>query len=414
MTFKNYFFSLALAAALFLAPINLFFKWGESQAYVGGIFTDYLVQKLWLAEIPVLLIIALWFTKIIQRERLKIPSFFKKNALWLVVLLSLAVRQYFSPLPATSWWYFTKLIELILFGLALTHFWPRLHMSLVRYALLITIVFQAGIATLQFVRQQPLFEYQVLGETQLTATLNIARAQFKTGQMILPYCTTAHPNILAGVVVIFGALWFQLRSNRQYKLPWQDLLTIGIISWVVFLTQSVSALLALLLFLFSQYFSQFKKYFLTLAISLIIAAPIVLMFLSEQWQTESTLRRVFLNAHATSVIFQQPVFGTGLGLFTSTLAHITSNNFSQFIRFIQPVHHIVLLWLAETGLLGITFLWLGVSKLKFSNNFDWLLILAPLISLDHYLLTQWVGGVMMVLLINQAIRQHRSLGRRNE
>ena len=91
--------SLLIYAAIFLAPLNLFLKWGELNAYVGGIFTDYLVQKFWLSEIPLLLALFLWLPKKIIQEKTKIIDFLKKNKFLLFFFRecsALAIRMCFS------------------------------------------------------------------------------------------------------------------------------------------------------------------------------------------------------------------------------------------------------------------------------------------------------------------------------
>src|SRR5690606_15562750 len=110
---------------------------------------------------------------------------------------------------------------------------------------------------------------------------------------------------------------------------------------------------------------------------------------------ESFDRRVFLNAHAVTVFAQQPLWGNGLDMFTTTLKNISNN---ELVRFVQPTHNVPLLWLAEAGALGIALLWSVVKKLSYREHW-WLLTLAPLLSLDHYLLTQWAGAFLLILTL---------------
>jgi O-antigen ligase len=408
MSFKNNSLSLLIAAAIFLAPINLFIKWGEAQAYVGGIFTDYLIQKFWLAEIPVILTILIWLVYLIRRQKIKILPFLKKNRWWLLALSALFVRQIFSPQPIIAGWYFLKMLELVFFARCLIDLWPKIHRALFRWALLLTIVFQAGLATYQFFQQQSLFAYHILGETQLTGSINIARAEFKTGEVILPYGTTAHPNILAGVVTILGIIWLQLGTRHKRSINIKYLSVVLIIVWILFITQSTSALLAFIIFLLLQIWPVLKLFSLQLAILIMIATPLALIFIPSHWQTESIFRRVFLNAHAVSVVASQPLLGTGLDQYTTKLKDIAGESSTQFIRFIQPVHNVPLLWLAETGLVGVILLGSVVGRLKLNKHAVWLLVLAPILSLDHYLLTQWAGGMLLVIALAVQLAQQQA------
>lgn len=399
MRSKNNFLSLLIATAVFLAPINLFLKWGESHAYVGGVFTDYLVGKFWIGEIPVLLALLLWLPEKIRASFKKIQPFLKKNVLLLGMLVLLAVRQFFSPLPIISVWYFIKLIELGLFAWCVADTWAHLNQKLFQWAVLLTIVFQVVIGSAQFFRQQALFDYHVLGETQLTGSINIARGIFQTGEKVLPYGTTAHPNILAGTVALLGIAWLRLRTRSQSSFSWKELAVIALISWILFLTQSYTAIAAFVLFLLMQNFTLIKKYAVPLAVTFFLLSPLSLLIMPTQWVTESLSRRVFLNTYAATIIFEHPLLGTGLSVFTTTLKNISSQTMNEFARFVQPVHNIFLLWLAETGLLGLAFGWALVKKLMVKQDLSWLLIVAPILSFDHYLLTQWAGGILLILFL---------------
>lgn len=390
--------SLLIAAAVFLAPINLFLKWGEAQAYVGGIFTDYLVNKFWIGEIPVLLVILFWLPGKIHGPIKKIQLFLKKNTWLILAFLLLIIRQFFSPIPAVSLWSLSKLIELGLFAWCLTDLWPRISHKLFQLALLLTILFQAGIASLQFFRQQPLFEYQVLGETQLTGSINIARSIFRTGEKILPYGTTAHPNILAGSLVILTMLWLKLRDQRRENFTWQALVFVTIISWTLFLTQSYSAIIALAVFFIFQSLPKIKHWAPWLAGGGIIAIPLMLFFMPLRLQSESLLRRNFLNTQAIAVITKNPLDGVGLSAFSTTLKTPAANQ-AELVRFVQPVHNVFLLLLTETGWLGLGIFFLTVKHFKNTEHWYWLVALIPLLSLDHYLVTQWAGMMMLGLLL---------------
>ncbi len=385
-----------LASAIFLAPLNLFIKWGESHAYVGGIFSDYLVNKLWLAEIPVLLIAVWWLPKKIIANRQKIIQFAKKYWWLFLGLLIFVARQFFSILPTASWWYLLKVIELLIFAACLKEILPKVDRRLIEYVLLITVIFQFGVGLLQFINQQPLFDYHILGETQFTGSINVAKASFTDGETSLAYGTTAHPNILAGVVTILGLLWLEIRLLANKKPQWLELVVVAIIAVTLFITQSYSALLATSLFLLIKTFPSVAKQPKPLAWSIGLLIPLLLIFLTTQTNDQSIFRRAFLNAHAVSLVAEQPLFGTGLNNFTTTLDQVTH---PELVRFIQPAHNVFLLILAETGLLGLLLIWQALRAGRLIIPTAWLVLLITLLSLDHYLVTQWVGGVLLALAV---------------
>ncbi|OGJ38353.1 MAG: hypothetical protein A2383_03790 [Candidatus Pacebacteria bacterium RIFOXYB1_FULL_39_46] len=391
--------SLLIYAAIFLAPLNLFLKWGELNAYVGGIFTDYLVQKFWLSEIPLLLALFLWLPKKIIQEKTKIIDFLKKNKFLLFFFSLLIVRQFFTPLPTVSFLYLAKVVELGLFVWLLRANQSIINRPLFRHVILLALSLQIAVASLQFFRQKSLFDYIVLGETQLTGAINIARVNFKSGEMILPYGTTAHPNILAGVIAIFSLIWLQLQAKFKKQFGWWELIIIALSSWALFLTQSFTAIIGFSLFLGLQSFPKLKKIGYYLASNLLILIPLLIFLVPAQLQTESLFRRNFLNSQTIAVITQQPLTGVGVGMFTTTLKTPVFNA-NELIRFIQPTHNAPLLFIAETGLLGLLIIYLLIKKQTLKIDPAWWLLLAVILSLDHYLVTQWIGGVLLVLILS--------------
>ncbi|HEX9817556.1 MAG TPA: O-antigen ligase family protein [Patescibacteria group bacterium] len=381
-----------------MSPLNLFLKWGEINAYVGGIFSDYLLQKLWLSEIPLLLAIILWLPKKIIREKGKIILFLKKNKAWFSLLIFFIARQFFTPLPIISIWYLLKTIELGLFIWCIKDNWQAINQPLLSQVLLLSLLLQITVGLLQFHRQQALFPYMILGETQLAGTINIARANFKIGEVILPYGTTAHPNILTGTIMVTTFIWLELRTRVKKTLGWLELIVFSLSCWLIFLTQSMTAFLAMSLFLSLQIFPKLKVFGSYLASNLLVLLPLFIFLIPATLQTESLFRRNFLNSQAFAISQEQPIAGVGLGLFTTTLK-TPSAHFGELVRFVQPAHNVPLLLLAETGIVGLLLVFLTIKKYFWPIDAPWLVLLSVLLSLDHYLVTQWAGGVLLALIL---------------
>jgi len=117
------------------------------------------------------------------------------------------------------------------------------------------------------------------------------------------------------------------------------------------------------------------------------------------------------------MIFDHPILGVGMNNFVVNLEKYALTK--EVVRFIQPVHHVGLLWLSQTGLLGV--IWLISLGQKMSKQIKislslTILVLLPILSLDHYLLTIQTGMILMALtvgLINQTSQliQKRSVKR---
>ena len=127
---------------------------------------------------------------------------------------------------------------------------------------------------------------------------------------------------------------------------------------------------------------------------------------------ESWVVRSELNAAAIKIWQQFLIFGVGLGNFLTELPKTLP---SREIYFLQPVHNIYLLLLAETGIIGLVlFLWLVwiVLRRAISNKQKErgkaALLLAYLLSLiaylllgfvDHYPLTLQQGQLLLTLFL---------------
>lgn len=386
---------------IFLAPFNLFLKFFESDAYVNGIFVDYLVVKVYLVEI-VALVFILWQAKNLK----KVFKFLQKNIYLLLVILLLLARQFFVASPVVAIWQFFRFVEFALLGFLLWENRKLISGKVAKWALVSAIIFQVVLSIFQFAQQRPALPYKFIGETQFTRSINVSRVQFKTIQKIPPHGTTAHPNILAGVLVIY--LVILLEKFGRFR-NWKGLILVGVISLVTFWTQSYSAIAFLALYLLGKNFERFKwggkwesKKWQIFIIS-IIAIPILIGLSQNKFpQNTSLTRRANLNKQAVQMFFENPLDGVGMGQFTIEL----DQQSGEAIRFIQPVHHVGLLWLAETGLLGLILIFLAIKICKNSPvskkiklNYFWVILLIPIIALDHYLMTQWVGLWLLVFII---------------
>ncbi len=107
------------------------------------------------------------------------------------------------------------------------------------------------------------------------------------------------------------------------------------------------------------------------------------------------------------MIAAHPLTGVGLLSFTRQLESIAPS--TEIVRFIQPVHTVLLLWLAETGVIGaVAVLFLLWALGRHTNRLPvlWLALL-PIMALDHYFLTIQTG--MFLLVVYLALSQQPML-----
>lgn len=388
--------TLLLSAIIFTLPINLFWKISLDQAYVHGFLVDYLIPKFYLIEIPLLIFIAfeiLTLRKKIFSEIKKI-KWNEKKLLILALAIVFIIRQFLTANPVASISHFIHILEpLILVSLLIfdPFFEEEKQKNIIIKTLTITVVFQSLLAYLQFLSQKSILPYQILGETNLLDWSNISRGVFFNQEKILPYASTAHPNILAGIVTIFTILIFEKNKNNKLNLAKIILLTNLLL--IIFLTQSGSAALTIFMYLIyktSQNNINKNGIILSCYYVFLILLPYLMTKINlGSFAADSINRRNYLNEAAFEIFKSKQIWGTGLNNFTVFLEEFSQSR--ELIRFIQPVHNLALLILSEGGLLLVALLCLIKDQHKTVNFWQKTLILLAIGSLDHYLLTQVAG-----------------------
>lgn len=394
--------TLLLSLIIFTLPINLFWKINLDHAYVHGFLVDYLIPKFYLIEIPLLIFIFLEIWTLRQKifEEVKKIKWTEKELLIIGLTITFIVRQFLTANPSASLSYLIHLVETVAFISLLrfdSFFYKEKQQKIIFKTITVTIAFQSILAYLQFLLQRSLLPYQILGETNLLDWSNISRGAFFNQEKILAYASTAHPNILAGIISIFTILIFEKDKNK--KLNSQKIILLINLLLITVITQSVSAFLTLIMYQiykFSQKRMNKDAWILFFYYLFLILLPYLMTKMNfASLSADSINRRNYLNKAAFEIFKSKQLWGTGLNNFTVFLEEF--NQSRELIRFIQPVHNLALLILSEGGLLLMTLLYLIRDQAKTVNFWQKTLILLAIASLDHYLLTQVAGLNLLAL-----------------
>lgn len=418
---------------IILLPTQLGYHFWPEWAYVLGRRVDYLSPTVYLTDVIIFFIILFWLiegkkriTGYVSRVTVKkVISIIHNTKYVIPVVIFVLLNIFFAasrPVAILKW---AKVLEFTALGYYIVQTKPSAYK--IQYSLFIGVLYSSIIAMFQFFLQHsiggPLW---FLGERTFTVdTPGIARLSWCLipgawcKELLRPYATFPHPNVLGGFLAVTLPL---LIFNRTKKFS-MFMLTVIILAIVALsLTFSRSAILiglgaiGLILWQHVQKQKHSLRFF-----SKIIALIVLTMFLlityhfsriaSSQTDESITVRQQ-LNSAAVKIWQQSPLLGVGLGNFLVELPNVLP---SRNIYFLQPVHNIYLLILAETGVVGIaiffSIVWFILKRSKklcimYHLAFVILLILGLL---DHYPLTIQQGQLLLTVVVGiAAIRTHRS------
>jgi hypothetical protein len=190
---------------------------------------------------------------------------------------------------------------------------------------------------------QGIFYY--FGERYFTlSTPGIAKVVLQGKEILRAYGTFSHPNSLAGFyLLLYVFVLFEKRFNASYKLKY---VILGLSSILIFISFSK---IAIFIFFIITATYLFKNVSCKLCLTGRILGLIVLstLFISAQGDSESVQKRITLIQDSLKIILNYPLLGVGLGNYI-----IAQSTFpiAYSYYFLQPVHNIFLIFLAETGI----------------------------------------------------------------
>jgi len=422
---------------LFFLPTQLgrhfWFDWSSKL----GQRVDYLSPTVYFTDLIILLTLIVYSIKSIKTKNLKLKaenkilnlkSFLKVYKLLVFSFLLLVVSYwllFIKENPYLLAYNLAKLVEFVLLGVVIAKTFTRIDLPKIISVLNLSLLVQVGLAFYQVVVEKSLGLW-IIGERNFGIyTPGIAKfTSFSGHQLLRGYGTFPHPNVLAGFcLLLLVANTFLFLGRRR-----NENITIYVFGFIlsllgIWLSLSVLAIVlsqVFLLFLLLKYFKSLKKIFLIFSPILIFG---VFVFRFPNYQlpftnylaSESVSRRVTLSGISWNMFKKSPIFGVGLGNFIPSMPEAPIGK----TYFWQPVHNVIALILAETGLVGgVVIGWLfwklvarfmiydlRIKSRIFLNLKSYILILASwwLVILatglfDHYWLTLQQGRLMLTVV----------------
>ncbi len=382
-----------------------------ADSLVAGLRVDYLSPTLYVTDLLIILLfIAIFFRRKMQDVFLPMRRH-KSFIIMLVFVLFISIV--FSERPLLGLYGAVKLFEFIFFGLY-TRFIFLKQQNMISFAFAIGVLYESVIAMLQYTEQSSIGGmFYLLGERSFTSqTPGIANASIQGELILRPYGTFPHPNVLGGYLLI--GMVFLISFVRTKMLSKQQklffFLTLFLSSIALFTTLSRAAIFLWLVSLAWIYMGKRMKriginhlpiWLFVLGIPFFLFSGVLRgRFYENILIGESFQQRKDLIMSSLAMWRDNQLFGVGLNNFLVRLpSYITDKT---WIFYLQPVHNVFFLALAEIGIIGVFFLFFFFWKTYRVCAYYSLLpffIICILGSADHYLFTLQQGQLMTAFIL---------------
>ncbi|MDO8639775.1 MAG: O-antigen ligase family protein, partial [bacterium] len=422
--------SLIFYLIILLLPTQFGKHFWPDFSYILGLRIDYLSPTFYVTDILIGLLFTSWLFSAIGRKlsgqktidlKLGIGKYWKL----IFFLLFLAIGILLSKSPLAGVYGFVKLLEYLFLFFYIT--FEVKNFFIIVQLLSLGIIFEGLLAILQYVNHGSIGSLlYFFGERSFNSqTPGIANASLNGEMFLRPYGTFSHPNVLAGYLTIALAMVisnFQFQISNFKKILFSFSIIIGTIG--IILTMSRVAIILWLIIL-SWYLLKKSRKFLGRAkfpIGLLVVlifigsigivillSPLRFRFLEINPSDQAFVVRKDLIVSSVLMFKDNFFFGVGINNFLVNLPYFQKPNISSLYEYLQPVHNIYFLILAQTGLVGfIYFLYFIAKTMKqtlkkgFSiSNFQFSIFSAILILglFDHYFLTLQQGQLLLLLVI---------------
>ena len=398
---------------IFLLPTQLGTFFFISQSYIDGIRIDYLAPALYGTDILVIILAFVYVIPDLIRNLEIIKNWILNQVqddklLYVLISLFLILNIAFALSPIISIYKLIKLAELA------AVFW-MITKSKIQTKHVLVVFLSMSILQLVLVIFQVTQGYSMqglayfLGERSFSlSTPGIAKISLQGIELMRGYGTFSHPNSLAGFYLLLYGFVLFYQPFDKYHLLQKMFLTIAIM--LILFSFSKIAIIGLLGVMVYSSFKNKTNCFICRASQLIMPIVLGVVFLSGVGDPESLDKRLWLAASSLQIIQNHLFIGVGLGNYL-----VAQSTFSipYPYFFLQPVHNIFLLSIAE---LGIPLFILIMYLLKNTIQTIWkspagkaVIITVVFTGLfDHYWLTLQ-QNMLLIPVVFGLLQKHKSM-----
>lgn len=415
---KHGFIIVLFAVFIFLLPTQLAKHFWPDFAVIHSIRIDYLAPKLYVTDILAGILIFFYRHNIQNNIWYGVRRY---RYVFMGAILFLIAHILFSLSPVITMLKILKVLEVIGVGLCVYHIFSqasavgRSRLRMIFFiALLGGALFQLYLVLLQvFFHSSMGGIFYYFGERAMTmATGNIATASWQGVEFLRPYGTFSHPNSLGGFyLLIYFLAWYDrhLKKNMMVRtslLSVSSLLVLCSFSKVVIGTYIFLTIISFILMM-----KKTPCVFCIMA-KIMVFCVIAMVFMMAQGDVQTLSKRIWLAWCAIDLIGQYPFLGSGLGTYL-----LAQSNFPVPYphHFLQPVHNIILLIIAQIGIPAAFAGLYGVVVFikKYGSVYQFLFcVLVVLITgmADHYWLTLQQNWLVLGVVFGYAVREGQKDG----
>lgn len=378
-----------LYAFLFFLPTQLGTFFFLPISYIDGLRIDYLAPAIYVTDLLAILLV-LSNRKAILEEIRKIAY---RKLVVLIFLIGLFIQIEASIQPVIALYRAVKVFELLAVFLIFRK-------SSISFRAIVHIFLAASLTQLSISTFHVLTGHSVqggayfLGERSFSlSTPGIAKVAINGVELLRGYGTFSHPNSLAGFyLLLYGFILFSKQSAGIWKF-----LLLGICTLLIVLSFSKVAILGVV-FLSTYYaIRQLQNCIICTLSRIAVPLALAVLIFGAQGDAESLQKRVWLTESAMKIIKTYPLTGVGMGNYLYAQAVFP---IPYAYVFLQPVHNIFLLLIAEIGIplfIFISYLFITYIK-KYLVRPQVQIILFVLIltgMFDHYWLTLQQNSLLL-------------------
>lgn len=400
---------------VFFLPFQVGKHFWPSFSYISGIRVDYISPTLHFFDITILLLVLVYFFRLIQNRKFKRPNLF-----FVIFLIYLALLSFFAASFELHLLGLLSILEAIFLGFYTAQNFKKKDIPDLVLILVVCSIAVSIVAIEEFLKQSSLGGiFYFLGERNFNfSTIGIATFNFNGGKLLRPYSTFPHPNVLSFFLLfsfVITSLNLTLKKiNRKTLLVLSSLTLSSIVIFISFSRVSIFLYILFLVLLIYRSKITYKKFLFSLVF--IFFALFIILF-SSRFLGAGLFKNFSDREEIASITFEiiqkNPLLGTGFNNY-----FIYEGQLQKKITptFLQPAHNIYLLLVVETGILGtagvLVFVILTIENLlqkiknknviekSFYTGLFFLLCGTLFIGIfDHFILTLSQGLLLTALIV---------------